>query len=87
MCRPLRCFDGSVLGSVWEVLRAIDRELAELAEIAGETDFDDPAHAEQFVRNVAFLKTYYERAEVLIRERAQPATGGAVDLGPAPESG
>lgn len=82
MCRPLRSFDVLVLSSVPDVLRAIDSELIELEQIAAETDFDNPAHAAQFERNVAFLKTYYERAEVLIRERAQPAAGGAVDLGP-----
>lgn len=67
MSRPLRNFDVASLRSVPEVLRALDRELADLGAIAAETDFDNPEHAEQFKRNVLFLKTYYERAEALIR--------------------
>lgn len=67
MCRALKSFNVGSLESVACVLRAIDGELADLQQIALETDFNNPTHAEQFVRNVEFLKTYYERAEFLVR--------------------
>lgn len=68
MCRALKSFNVVSLVTVSDVLRAIDIELADLAAIATETDFSDPAQSAQFARNVDYLKTYYERAEVLIRD-------------------
>lgn len=70
MCRPLKSFNVNQLSTVTEVLRAIDQELTDLRSIAAETDFSDPTHAAQFSRNVLYLKTYYERAEALLREQA-----------------
>lgn len=82
MSRPLRSFDVSHLHCVADVLEVLGTELQDLQSIAAETDFSKPDQADQFVRNVAFLKSYYERAEVLIRESFvqtdQPA-GRAVD--------
>lgn len=79
MSRALRSFNVAGLKTVPEVLRAIDRELADLSAIAAETDFGDARQAKQFARNVAYLKTYYERAEALTRRESQQSASRALD--------
>jgi hypothetical protein len=67
MSRPLKSVDVRRYGTVKEVLKAVDKELKELAAIAKDTDFNEPIHSAQFSRNVVYVKAYYEHCERLIR--------------------
>jgi hypothetical protein len=67
-CRPLKSANLSGLLCPKDVLKALDAELAELANIAAETDFTDEAQGIQFKKNVEFIKCYFERYERLIRD-------------------
>lgn len=49
-----------------EALALIDQNLADLRVIAANTDFSVKAQVENFSRNIAFLKQYYEKAESLL---------------------
>ncbi|CAK0780888.1 hypothetical protein CCP4SC76_7630002 [Gammaproteobacteria bacterium] len=79
MCRPIKSVDVRQFATVADVLQAISDQLVELSQIAAETDFENPDHADQFYRNVIFLKTYYERCESLIRHEIETGTGQPLD--------
>lgn len=67
MCRPLKSVYVRQFKTLKSALKATEAAMAELEAIAAETDFSNPAHAEQFSRNVTYLKTYFEHCERLIR--------------------
>lgn len=73
MCRALKSVDARQFKSVNEVLEALETELLDLKGIAKDTDFSVPAQADQFSRNVTFIKSYYDRAEHLLREEMNGA--------------
>ncbi len=79
MCRPLKSVDVRQFKTSFNVLQAIGDQLVELSQIAAETNFDDPAHADQFYRNIVFLKTYYERCETLTRHELDSRTSVSLD--------
>lgn len=68
MCRALKSVDVSQFKTIDEALNALEIELLDLKDIATSTDFSVPAQADQFSRNVTFIKSYYDRAEHLLRE-------------------
>jgi len=49
-----------------EALALIDQNLVDLRVIAAKTDFTVKAEVDNFSRNIAFLKQYYEKAELLL---------------------
>lgn len=67
-CRPLKSVNFYGLSTPREVLKVLDDQLKELAVIAGDTDFSDPGQVEQFMRNIVFVKGYFERFERLVRD-------------------
>ena len=67
-CRPLKSVNFIGFTFPKEVLKALDAELADLADIASETDLTDEAQGFQFKKNVEFIKCYFERYERLIRD-------------------
>lgn len=67
-CRPLKSVNLLGLTCPKDVLKALDTELADLANIASETDLTDEAQGFQFKKNVDFIKCYFERYERLIRD-------------------
>lgn len=69
-CKPLQSVNFYGLTTPREVLKKLDEQLLELATIAGETDFADAGQVEQFMRNIVFVKGYFERFERLVRDQA-----------------
>ena len=67
-CRPLKSVHFAAFTKPADILRALETELNELAEICMETDFTDASQSALFERNVLFIKGYYERYERLIRD-------------------
>ena len=51
-----------------EGINLIHINLSHLRQIAALTDFSDRAQRESFCNNIAFIKQYYERVEVLLRD-------------------
>jgi hypothetical protein len=68
-CRPLKSVNFNYFKQPREVVWALDQELLNLAEIAAETDFSDVGQADQFRKNVTYVKGYFERIERLTREQ------------------
>lgn len=69
-CRPLKSVDFLSFKAPEDVLKALNDELLDLAEIAKETEFQDAGQAAQFKRNVTYIKGYFERYERLVRDEA-----------------
>lgn len=69
-CRPLKSVHFGGFTKPAEVLKALEEELHELANICTDTDFSDDEQKALFERNVLFIKGYYERYERLIRDTA-----------------
>ena len=71
MERALTSVNVAGIASVKEAVPALRTALRELRDIAAEADLGDPDQAEQFKRNIRYLKSYYERIEVLLRHATQ----------------
>lgn len=67
-CRPLKSVYFGGFTKPNDVLKALEVELRDLAQICLETDFTDESQKSLFERNVIFIKGYYERYERLIRD-------------------
>ena len=67
-CRPLKSVYFGAFTKPADVLRALEVELKDLADICNETDFTDEAQVQIFERNILFIKGYYERYERLLRD-------------------
>jgi hypothetical protein len=67
-CRPLKSIDFQKFQTPAQVLRELQDELEELREIAIETNFQNKEEANQFSRNVLYLKMYFEKYERLLRD-------------------
>ena len=67
-CRPLKSVYFGAFTKPADVLRALEVELKDLADICNETDFTDDAQVQIFERNILFIKGYYERYERLLRD-------------------
>ena len=76
-CRPLKSVYFGAYTRPADVLRDLEAQLKELAEISLDTDFEDDAQIDLFDRNVRFIKGYYERYERLVRE----SVGDIIDVG------
>lgn len=65
-CKPLKSvyIDSSVTPA--EILKLLNVEVDILAEIAKDVNFDDPIDCDQFVRNVQYLKSYFEKYHTII---------------------
>lgn len=65
-CKPLKSvyIDPSVTPA--EILKLLNVEVDILAEIAKDVNFDDPIDCDQFVRNVQYLKSYFEKYHTII---------------------
>lgn len=65
-CKPLKSvfIDSSV--SPAEILRLLSVEVDILADIAKDVNFDDDAERLQFIRNVQYLKSYFEKYHTAI---------------------
>lgn len=65
-CKPLKSvFLDSGLAPA-EILKLLNIEIDTLAEIAKDVNFDDPDDCQQFIRNVQYLKSYFEKYHTLI---------------------
>jgi hypothetical protein len=67
MAEGLKSVDISGITSVRVVRDLLIEALGDLETLAGITDFMSQQDADTFKSNVAFLKRYYERLEVLAR--------------------
>lgn len=88
MSRPLKSFDVSSITTISKGISILKNELLDLKSIARDTDFGDEKETLQFSNNIIFLKTYYDRLEVLIRARInQQATSGKMGRRPNKRTG
>jgi hypothetical protein len=62
-------FDIMSIESPEHGLQLVHDNLNVMRSIANDTDFNDKEKRDNFCKNIGFLKQYYERIEVLIRER------------------
>jgi hypothetical protein len=67
--RALPNFDVRGISCYSEALRLIEEQLVLLQEIVGECDPLTDADREQLVKNIEWLKAYYEAAERCLLER------------------
>lgn len=66
MCRAVKSVGISTFTSTKVAFIKLEEVLKELKEIANDTDFSDSAQTEIFIRNIQFIKTYYEKIERLL---------------------
>lgn len=70
-CTPIKSVNFMAFNKPAEILKSLEAELANLANICLETDFTDAGQVALFERNIIFIKGYYERYERLIRDSMQ----------------
>ena len=66
MAADLESFDVASIATVEEGLEKIEENLLVLAALARETSFRDKTQRDRFLRNLVFMKQFYERVEALL---------------------
>lgn len=67
----LPSFDIASITTPEEGLEYITANLARLKEIALRTNFAREDHKQNFYKNLAFMKQYYERVDYLLAQRGE----------------
>lgn len=67
--KPLRSIDVQGMTNTRNVLAELKRNLSELRGMVQTSELVDPAERQTLSINTIYLKTFYERAERLIRDR------------------
>lgn len=65
-CKPLKSVFLDPSTPPAEILKLLNIEVDSLAEIAKDVNFDDPEECQQFIRNVQYLKSYFEKYHTII---------------------
>lgn len=65
-CRPLKSIYLGGMENPTEILKLLNKEVDELKNMTKDVDFNNQQDCDQFIRNIQYLKSYFEKYHTLI---------------------
>lgn len=67
-CKPLNSVYLGGMKNPTEILRLLNKEVDELRILTKDVDFNNQQDCEQYIRNIQYLKSYFEKYHTLISQ-------------------